>query len=772
MKSAIELGPAVVARIAAWPIELLAPFGHNPELTEAAARATSKSREEWNRYLAAYDAVVERERTALWQRTLQDPEFAKALTIAAPWFTSRASAFGPESKRTKAVRHAEIRLYRYLARAVGRTEPCDLWAGVAIAPWCSETSVRTVSPRRRFVPDLRPFQCILRTLSRLRSYRATALFRTNPTLEREPLGSWIFAARTPETGVVKRRVGPHDGVDRLLSASVGRPPSKGADLAAKLAEGEDDDPADGWDVLDTLIDAGVFVGGLDLPPRFECPWQALRAAAVFLDSGHEPPWSAAAGALQDIARELEDSYDAFTPELLASRLADAVEVVRVLFRALNCCPNDLPRTVLRCDLRAPFDLRLGSEIRSHVSSALDSYLRSRDSAHPAQRIRESARRQFGEWLGEEGRRILELCAETPPDSRLLTWQQLAEATNTIVDTASLQQSTLSGDDDIILPERDGDGQAHGSPIGTLLAGAYCASGADPVSLSVHGVFDEITPLFARFAGLLDESGLPLTGWVRSRLEELGRRHDIQIVELLAPCEFNPNALARPRFCGTTIELWGACGSPDVMTTSSARIVFDHRTQNPFLRLRCSSHDIAVASFAAANIAAGDPVARALLRTGFRDLPHANFRSSQVCYDREIQEPAFAPRLRLRDGSLVRGRRTFVSEERLHPLLRSSGAGRFALWISLVHEYDWPLLVNARRNGGPALLVPTDSPIAVEALFHGMRNEPGPLLIEEFAGTPWLSDSAGRHYALELAVPFVCSEHWWSARNVEVLRANS
>ena len=204
-----------------------------------------------------------------------------------------------------------------------------------------------------------------------------------------------------------------------------------------------------------------------------------------------------------------------------------------------------------------------------------------------------------------------------------------------------------------------------------------------------------------------------------------------------------------------------------MDSSSARIVVDPRTYHPFLRLPCSSNDIAVISFAAANIAPGDPFARALLRTGFRDMPHNNFRASQVCYDRELQAPAFAPRLRLSDNSVVRNRRTVLSEERIRRLAGSTGAARFALWSALARQYNWPPLVNTRRSGGPPLLVARDSPLAVEALLHGIGDEPGALIVEEFPGTPWLADSAGRHHAMELAIPFLCSEHAWSARSAEV-----
>jgi hypothetical protein len=276
----------------------------------------------------------------------------------------------------------------------------------------------------------------------------------------------------------------------------------------------------------------------------------------------------------------------------------------------------------------------------------------------------------------------------------------------------------------------------------------------------------VAPLCARCAHLFDTAALPLTAWIRSELGGLARRHGIEVVELLATCENNPNALARHRFCDRAIELWETSGCQDVIEAAAGRLLLDQRTRLPFLRLPGSSQDLAVFSFAAANVAAGDPVAKALLRTGFRDAPQTNFRASLFCYEREIREPRFAPRLRLNDGSVVRGRRTVVPAERLRSCSRSSGAERFAFWAGLARQYNWPALVNARRGHGPSLLVARDSPIAVEALFHGIGEEPSPLIVEEFPGTPWLVNSTGGHHTIELAVPFVRSEHAWSIRQEE------
>ena len=138
--SRASLAPAAVLRAAAWPIEKLSGFG-DAHLAEQAAAADPADQAGWRCYERAYGRAVAAERASLWSTTVDDRHFLKALTLANPAFAMRARQLKGRHSPARRIRRLEHTLYRYLARAVGRTEPCDLWAGVALISWSPVTIV-------------------------------------------------------------------------------------------------------------------------------------------------------------------------------------------------------------------------------------------------------------------------------------------------------------------------------------------------------------------------------------------------------------------------------------------------------------------------------------------------------------------------------------------------------------------------------------------------------------------------------------------------------
>ncbi|HET9933463.1 MAG TPA: hypothetical protein VFQ35_22315, partial [Polyangiaceae bacterium] len=123
-----SLGPLAIVRGASWPLETLEDFACS-ELTElATARADTEE------YRRAYEAALQRNRETLWAATQRSVRFMVALTVSNPELARRTSECD-WSRRNKRVRHLETTLFRHLSRAVGRTDPCDLWTGVALAAW-------------------------------------------------------------------------------------------------------------------------------------------------------------------------------------------------------------------------------------------------------------------------------------------------------------------------------------------------------------------------------------------------------------------------------------------------------------------------------------------------------------------------------------------------------------------------------------------------------------------------------------------------------------
>ncbi len=179
-----ELGPAALLRAAAFPLDRLAVLG-DPALARLAQQSGDGPPD--GALVEAHAAAVTRERLLLRDATAGDPAFMKALVLANPQL-ARAAAAPPDRRRKKAEarsRRLHGALYRHLSRAVGRTEPADLWAGVALVRWGGETTVEEEPATVLVQPDLRPFQAMLRSLATRRGYLWSEAWRANATLYRE-----------------------------------------------------------------------------------------------------------------------------------------------------------------------------------------------------------------------------------------------------------------------------------------------------------------------------------------------------------------------------------------------------------------------------------------------------------------------------------------------------------------------------------------------------------------------------------------------------------
>jgi hypothetical protein len=93
----------------------------------------------------------------------------------------------------------------------------------------------------------------------------------------------------------------------------------------------------------------------------------------------------------------------------------------------------------------------------------------------------------------------------------------------------------------------------------------------------------------------------------------------------------------------------------------------------------------------------------------------------------------------------------------------SAALRFAAWQRLAANYGWPSLLTLRRDNDPPLVVPRDSPLAVEAAFAGAPARTRLLVVEEFDPAPWLAGADGRHYTAEIVVPYERGRHALTGR---------
>lgn len=745
------LGPLAVVRGASWPIDALEEFSRG-ELWELATAQPNTSR-----YRAAYETALERNRETLWAATQGSTRFMVALTVSNPDLAGR-TAECDWSRRNKRVRHLETTLFRHFSRAVGRTAPCDLWTGVALAHWGEATCSEPREELAAFTPDLRPFQSILQSLAHSEAYRDCGYWKANVTLKEHADGSFSYWSREPAAAAVRRQIKPSRGVALVIGAVSGIGPRRFDELVAQVLERLDIDEEAARTVLAHLAKAGVLVGGLQLPSRFRTAWDALARAAQPLCLEHRRAWWRALLALRRICKRLE-KVNALTPAALTSAFARAEAQIRTVAEALGVeCPT-LPRVPLRADLRLGFAFTLGRDFREHVERDLAEYARFQAGYGLGQCLRRAA------WHGELARSAtpVELNEIATPEEGAtlpegpLTWDAYASLFG---ESAQFRQrvrrwETLltSGAPSVIC---DGEEEQPSPPFACFLFGGA------PGSFSIHGIVEELAPVYARY-GLLwsrpsKEPNDELLAWYRSRLAAIQAQSRIRIVELVTPCEQNPNALARPSFTPETLSVW--CAEPGELPLAGAQLFVDPRSHAVLLRSPSSQRPWAVFSFASANVGWSDPVCQRLLTTSFRVARLAHLRADSVPFAAELELGRASPEVRLRTGATVRAPRNVIKGTALETWLALDASTRFAEWLRLAKHNGWGKFVLVRRDDSPALLVPVLSPLALEAVLEGAAAT-RMISIEQFSEEAWIRDAEGKRYIAEFAVPFVRARNAWN-----------
>ncbi|MBX3128161.1 MAG: lantibiotic dehydratase [Polyangiaceae bacterium] len=681
----LALAPAAVVRASAWPIDVLDAFG--ADVADV-----------------GYAAAVDREREALWERTVGEPQFMRALTFASPAFAARVDALAPRRRqRGKRVRHAETSLYRYLARAASRTTPAGLWAGVGVGRFGAEDRVLARSARYAVAPDLAPFAALLRAVGERTPYRDHARFRLNPTLRALDESGFVFQVRRQDGGLEHRSLDATAGMPALL----GRLGGAGSGALGELAARAGSDRA----TMDALAGAGVLVGGLRLPLRCASPWAALEQGAELLMTRERASWQAALARLHEISVALSSELPRATVADVTRALACAREAISQLVRGFDAPGVAVPTVTLHCDLGLPFELVLGAARRERLLATLDAYHR--------------------EWL----------CGASP-----LSGPRAARRA-AILDMASARPIPLgAGLPDALPIEGASPADAGWAPWGTFLG----RLGGRALS-TVFGVDDNPARAFARHGALLGAES-ELVEWLAARITALHLDHGVSTADLLVPFA-RPNVLCRPEVGALGIDPWGADG-PDLQGA-------ELRAQQRALVLWVPKVGrLCVLNLTSADVLAGDTVVEQLLYTGFDERVAPGFRASAVMTESEHGPPKHREGLTLSTGAVVRARRTRVAGAHLAPLLAARGPARFALWQALAQRLRWPGRVTLSLDGGTPLLIDPSSPLALEAAFEGARSR-AELVVQDADDSAWVQTPRGRHVA-DVAIPFARSPHAFSA----------
>jgi hypothetical protein len=524
-------------------------------------------------YARSYDEVIELERARLWERTAGSAHFMKALAAAHPELAVRVIGTALPAPRNKRTRHLETTLYRYLARAVGRPVPGQLWAGVALAGFGPTTRLHPISPRALFEPDLRPFQLLLRALGESR--RQAGLWKLNPTLGPAPeaAAGWVFFRRDDGGRLRPLRMQSHPTVDACLRGLSKCSPLPWSELEQEAARHSGLSPESVAAGLEQLRAAGVLVGGLDLNWRFSSAWDALLGSARSLQGPQRRAWISTYRAVRGICRTLSREFSSLdAAALIAAQKAVAAEV-NELAVALNCAPPPPRRAPLFCDAALPLDIQLGEDLRDLL----------------------------GHELAQAVSRKLQHPHATPRPAQVHPLRISPGAT----------------------PGGPVDAERFAIPFGCLLA-SLAGGGLSPQGLC------DFLPLYSRHWRLWGEAGVPADpayAWQRTTLRARAQMCGVKFAELTMPyeyLEYPPNLLARPPLFDRVVSVWSAV--PGETSLAGARLRWDGRSPAPVVELQDEEHPLVVVAPTAAVVEPGDELSHRLLWSSLRCPPRATVPS--------------------------------------------------------------------------------------------------------------------------------------------------
>lgn len=773
----VTLAPAFMIRVAAWPHDALDGLG-DAALGELAARlcrpkpgrrdraAHHARRADEDAYAARYAAVLDAERATLWAATGAEPRFVHALWLSNPQVAARVAELGDTPPgSSKRHRHLQTTLLRYLVRAASRATPCDAWSGVVVAELGDHTRVDTTEARIALAPDLRPFQAMLRALAVRPHHRARARYAASPTLTRTPTG-WHCWARMPGGHAEPRALDTHPIADVLLdeAARPGRPP-RGAELDARAAAQLPPELRPHVEeVRAALTTHGFLVGGLDLPARFTSPWRALHVASRRLAPRERSAWREAISALEALAARLAVAPVDEPLAQVHARMSDATQRAEALVRALAETLGvtvEVPRVVFRADRVGGWRVTLGPDYAAALARTVLEYERLQAELGLGLAFRASARTHSAERLapGVTLDRLVPEDAAFPVPVEDATWETLATAIpgGAMLTPALARWSALVGGEEL---ERTWTPQGLPAPVAPPPLGALMLVPHRDRTW-IQGVIDEHTVVHARFAWALGPDTDPLGRWLRTRIRGVAGAAGLTPYDYATFAERQPNVTARPLYVTRALEPWGAGGARRALRGLS--VALDPHGHGPLARAPGVAGPLVVAHFSSAHTL-GDPIARILLPTTFRDAPLHAVQASTIPFEVERGRTTPTPALLLPDGSLARAARWYLTGSTLAELLAASGAERFRLWQGLARAANLPARVIVRLDHEPPVLMPRDSPLALEALLEGARDQLQRVMFElPPVGAPWLHDARGHAYASEWAIPFERHAHAWSAR---------
>ena len=745
---------------------------------------------ERQRFDALFAAELCRQRGEL-HRVSATPAFQRALAIGNPSLAARwkpAVGAKPALSERARERRLEASIFHTLMRAVGRPTPQGAWAGIAaVRPagdgsfqgggeGCgSRLSIEPGEGRRFFAVDMGPFAATLAALRRLPRYRASAL-RLNPTVRDAP-GGWRFERVTP-AGLRWESVPSDPACQLLVEAYRDGRPRRSEPVICRLAGNDDALSATLGDAVAHLLDVGVLCVDVVMPRGAETAWEALEAVTPALLPEDRPRWSTAVSRVRQACENLGRRFDELDPEGIAS-LRRVVEVeIEALWRWVGL-RGRLTQPVLHLDTCVPLDARWDGAARRRFEDAVGAVL----AFHRADGAAERYRR-----VSLDG--VVAAMAIADDDTLLA-----------LVDGTGLRRRPPTGDDmdthegifarftgtpspDVVAHCRQWErrlGPVAAKPCVTLdvddgddlpLAGP---EGAFVLSLlSGGGVVTEwgrpqAGMFVARLASLLvgadgDASGVTAVTAVtavtelRRRAAALGAR-GVVVVEVVGSDPASLNTAVQPRITPRRLDPHGPPGS----SLGGLRLELDRHSRRPWIVGPAGERILPVYHSAAA-IGGVDPCSWLLFRLAMgHGWELASFGFPALASERASW--LHLPRLVLPGGTVLSAERWTIPGETLRAIQAFDEPGRYLAWRAQVERLGLPPLVRVRWEPHPAsppILMRTDSPMAVSALFLRLPPDSPRLVVTEVPGGldgHAIRSATGEHHVAELAVSWYDDSYW-------------
>lgn len=744
----VHLAPYAVVRAARWSVDgllALVPSPGSAHDDEAHAHAQR----------------LRGELAQLWQHTMGDEAFRKALAVSHPALYGRLRRAPCPVVWNKAARQLTGTLYHHWARACWRTEPSGLWAGVGL------TSLRT--PRQApgtdthgtlgrvaVAPHLQPFAAMLAALAGTEPYLQRGRFKVHPSALREAPGVWLVrgtlrqgdgVSSAPRTRRLRLRHIDAVAADQCIAALMEQGPLPYSALlrvATRLLRSPDTAQA----LVDELLAAQLLIGGLALPPAFETAWHALDRAAVDLLPPHRTLWQATVADLRARCQQLEQQHAVLSADAVWRLGNEVADCVSALAQRLDVTAVALPRACLHWDAGLPAPLHLDTVALDRVQRALAVHEGFHRRADPLVALDMVYARSQDHGRQPALRRML----ASEPD-----WNRLAGTLRAEGDDGGLTARLQAFIDPVATTPGAPSSVGVAAPTASApFGGLMLRLGRD--SALVQGLSHEPWLAYARFGALLGRhapSAHPLHAWCDAALTQFAQSCNVMLAQVRMACAPLPNLLAQPRFSAARpLDLYGT--TPGAWPDAGLQLCHDDHRR--WLQSPTTARPMVALCATALDVGAQDPLLERVLLTGWRYRPPAAAALWSDPGTRAGQPHRLAP-------DVLRQRARWRLEgEQARALVQAEPAARWALWQTLAKRCGWPALITVASAGEPAVLMPRDSALAVEVLFRTPSVASPVFEIEAPEDECLITDPKGHRHVTELVLVFSRDQHAWNIRS--------